>query len=71
MLLKYDSQVSGTWRTDELFIKVKGNTKYLYALMDDQTPFGLLSKSQITRSPRTEGQCSKKGKKSRVKSPTS
>jgi len=53
MLLKYDSQVSGTWRTDELFIKVKGNTKYLYALMDDQTPFGLLSKSQITRSPRT------------------
>ena len=32
-------QVSGTWRTDELFVKVKGNTKYLYALMDDETRF--------------------------------
>lgn len=32
-------QVSGTWRTDELFLKVKGNTKYLYALMDDETRF--------------------------------
>jgi transposase-like protein len=32
-------QVSGTWRTDELFLKVKRNTKYLYALMDDETRF--------------------------------
>jgi putative transposase len=32
-------QVSGTWRTDELFLKVKGDTKYLYALMDDETRF--------------------------------
>ncbi len=32
-------QVSGTWRTDELFLKIKGNTKYLYALMDDETRF--------------------------------
>jgi transposase-like protein len=32
-------QVSGTWRTDELYLKVKGNTKYLYAMMDDQTRF--------------------------------
>jgi transposase-like protein len=32
-------QVSGTWRTDELYLKIKGNTKYLYALMDDETRF--------------------------------
>jgi transposase-like protein len=32
-------QVSNTWRTDELFLKVKGDTKYLYAIMDDQTRF--------------------------------
>ncbi len=32
-------QVSDTWRADELFLKVKGNTKYVYALMDDQTRF--------------------------------
>ena len=31
--------VSNAWRTDELFLKVKGNTKYLYALMDDETRF--------------------------------
>jgi putative transposase len=32
-------QVSGVWRTDELFVKVRGNNKYLYALMDDETRF--------------------------------
>jgi transposase-like protein len=32
-------QVPDTWATDELFLKVKGNMKYLYALMDGQTRF--------------------------------
>jgi transposase-like protein len=32
---KITPQVSDTWRADELFLKVKGNMKYLYALMDD------------------------------------
>jgi putative transposase len=36
---KIDPNVSDTWRTDELYLKVKGNTKYLYALMDDDTRF--------------------------------
>jgi transposase-like protein len=36
---KITPQVSDTWRADELFLKVKGNMKYLYALMDDQTRF--------------------------------
>jgi transposase-like protein len=31
--------VSNAWRTDELYFKVKGNTKYLYTLMDDETRF--------------------------------
>ncbi|HKI09581.1 MAG TPA: DDE-type integrase/transposase/recombinase [Nitrososphaeraceae archaeon] len=26
-------------RIDELFLKVKGNNKYLFALMDDETRF--------------------------------
>lgn len=34
---KITPNVSGTWRTDELFLKVKGDTKYLYAIMDDST----------------------------------
>jgi transposase-like protein len=31
--------VSSVWRTDELYLKVRGNTKYLYAPMDDETRF--------------------------------
>jgi transposase-like protein len=32
-------QVSDTWRADEMFLKVKGNPKYLYALLDDETRY--------------------------------
>jgi transposase-like protein len=31
--------VSDAWRADELNVKVRGNPKYLFALMDDQTRF--------------------------------
>jgi transposase-like protein len=31
--------VSNVWRTDELYLKVKGNNKFLFALMDDETRF--------------------------------
>lgn len=36
---KITPQVSGTWRADEIYVKVKGNPKYLFALMDDETRF--------------------------------
>lgn len=49
---KITPQVSGTWRTDELFLKVKGNTKYLYALMDDETRFWIAQ--QVADSKYTE-----------------
>jgi len=43
LMEKYLSQiqpnVSNTWRTDELYVKVKGNMKYLFAMMDDETRF--------------------------------
>jgi transposase-like protein len=32
-------QVSDTWRADEMFLKIKGNPKYLYALLDDETRY--------------------------------
>jgi transposase-like protein len=32
-------QVSDTWRADEMWLKIKGNPKYLYALLDDETRF--------------------------------
>jgi len=32
-------KVSDTWRADEMFLKIKGNPKYLYALLDDETRY--------------------------------
>lgn len=31
--------LSEKWRTDEIYLKIKGNRKYLYALMDDETRY--------------------------------
>jgi transposase-like protein len=31
--------VSDTWRADEVYVKIKGNMKYVFALMDDETRF--------------------------------
>ena len=36
---KITPNVGDTWRADELYIKVKGDMKYLFALMDDETRF--------------------------------
>jgi transposase-like protein len=36
---KITPQVSDTWRADELYLKVKGDMKYLFAMMDDETRF--------------------------------
>jgi putative transposase len=31
--------VGNAWRSDELYVKIKGNNKYLFAVMDDETRF--------------------------------
>jgi len=36
---KLKPEVSDTWRADELYLKVNGDMKYLFALMDDETRF--------------------------------
>jgi transposase-like protein len=38
-LAQIKPQTSETWRADEMFLKVKGNPKYLYALLDDETRY--------------------------------
>jgi putative transposase len=38
-LARITPNVSNVWRTDELYLKVKGNMKYLYPIMDDETRF--------------------------------
>ena len=36
---KIKPNVGSTWRADEIWIKVKGDLKYLFALMDDETRY--------------------------------
>ena len=36
---KIQPQVSDTWRADEIYVKIKGNMKYVFALMDDETRY--------------------------------
>lgn len=48
-LEKITPQVSDTWRADELFLKIKGNPKYLYALMDSDTRFWIAKQVSDTK----------------------
>jgi putative transposase len=46
---KIKSNVGDARRTDELFLKVKGDMKYLYALMDDETRFWIAQQVADTK----------------------
>ena len=41
--------VSDTWRADEIYIKVKGDMKYLFAMMDDETRFWIAQEVAETK----------------------
>lgn len=41
--------VSDTWRADEVWIKVSGDMKYLFALMDDETRFWIAQEVASTK----------------------
>jgi transposase-like protein len=42
-------QVSDTWRADELYVKIKGNMKYVFAMMDDETRFWIAQEVADTK----------------------
>ncbi len=44
-----EPNVGDTWRADELWIKVKGNMKYLFAMMDDETRFWIAQEVADTK----------------------
>ena len=67
---KITPQVSDTWRADELFLKVKGNTKYLYALMDDETRFWIAKEVADTKYTADITPMLKDGKKFAGKAPS-
>ena len=48
-LEKIPPNVSNAWRADELYVKVRGNPKYLFALMDDQTRFWIAQQVAETK----------------------
>jgi len=41
--------VSDTWRADELFVKVKGDMKYLFAMIDDETRYWIAQEVADTK----------------------
>ncbi len=41
--------VSDTWRADEVYVKVKGDMKYLFAMMDDETRFWIAQEVAETK----------------------
>jgi transposase-like protein len=66
---KITPNVSDTWRADELFLKVKGNMKYLYALMDDQTRFWIAQEVADTKFTADLRPLFQKGRKIAEKNP--
>jgi putative transposase len=48
-LEKITPNVTDAWRADELYLKVRGNPKYLFALMDDQTRFWIAQQIADTK----------------------
>jgi transposase-like protein len=42
-------KVSDTWRADEIYLKVKGNMKYLFSMMDDETRFWIAQEVAETK----------------------
>jgi len=41
--------VSDTWRADELWVKINGNMKYLFAMMDDETRYWIAQEVADTK----------------------
>ena len=48
-LEKITPQVSDTWRADEVYVKIRGNMKYLFALMDDETRYWIAQEVADTK----------------------
>ena len=65
-LAQIKPQVSDTWRADEMILKIKGNKKYMYALLDDETRYWIAKEvagDKFTReAPEYASQLFKQGK---------
>lgn len=55
-------QVGDTWRADEVWVKVKGDLKYVFALMDDETRFWIAQEVADTKEKHDARSLFRKGK---------
>ncbi len=68
---KLQPQVGNAWRTDELYVKVRGNMKYLFALMDDETRFWISQQVSETKGTSDVKPMFREGQRIAGKNPTS
>jgi transposase-like protein len=61
--------VGDTWRADELYVKIKGDMKYLFALMDDETRFWIAQEVAESKQKHDARQLFQMGKKIAGKQP--
>ena len=47
--MKSNHKYSDTWRADEIYVKIKGDMKYLFAMMDDETRFWIAQEVADTK----------------------
>ncbi|WXG46491.1 MAG: DDE-type integrase/transposase/recombinase [Candidatus Atabeyarchaeum deiterrae] len=66
---KLTPNVGDTWRADELYVKIKGDMKYLFALMDDETRFWIAQEIADTKYRHDAGNLFRKGKELTGKKP--
>lgn len=69
-LSKMTPNVGDTWRADEVYVKVKGNQKYLFAMMDDDTRFWISQEVADTKERHDARGLFAAGKKVAGKKPT-
>lgn len=61
--------VGDTWRADEMYLKMKGDLKYLFALMDDETRFWIAQEVANTKDRHDAGNLFRKGREVAGKRP--
>jgi transposase-like protein len=61
-LNKITPQVGDTWRADEVFVKIRGEMKYVFSLMDDETRFWIAQEVADSKDRHDASGLLKKGK---------
>ncbi len=68
-LKKIKPNVGDTWRADEIWMKIRGDRKYLFALMDDETRFWIAQEVANSKFKHDARKLFKMGKEATGKSP--